>query len=268
MTEANMTQILILGDVDIGEYVNRTSISEEQLSAVELKLEELKKSCLPSEEHIYRRLYSESISAEYPLLDLSFLGMSSVIKRPPVVKHRLFGEDIVKNTDIKVPTFSVYRFYGDNEFGMSFEQRSNFRTYFSPEDFPSIIDENLLKSLEFGALPYHFEQGRFTSARYEFGDVPYGIREKYQGFEITSEFHGLTPERVKEKVKKSLEHFDKNKIFMVTETKPEHWNIRQRISSDPLVIGLIGDNCHLIDHFDTTPLEDLVRNNFLNIKKN
>ncbi len=267
MTEADMTQTLMLGDVDIGEYVDRTPISKEQLSAVELKLEELEKNRLPSEEHIYRRLCSESISAEYPLLDLSFLGMNSVIKRPPVVKHKLFGEDIVKNTDIKVPTFSVYRFYGDNKFGVSFEQRGNFRTYFSPEDLPSIIDKNLLKSLEFGDLPYHFEQGRFNSARYESEGVPYDIRQKYGGLELTSEFHGLTPERVKEKVKKSLEHFDENKIFMVTETKPEHWNI-QRISSDPLVIGLIGDNCHLIDYFNTTPLEDLVRNNFLDIKKN
>ena len=33
-----------------------------------------------------------------------------------------------------------------------------------------------------------------------------------------------------------------------------------------LIIGLIGNNAHLIDHFDTTPLENLVKDTYVKNK--
>ena len=52
----------------------------------------------------------------------------------------------------------------------------------------------------------------------------------------------------------------KNDIYLIAETKPEELNVTSIRKGDPLVIGLIENKyAHLIDHFDCTPLENLVK---------
>jgi|SRR3989344_1223045 len=235
----NETQTLMLGDVDIGQYVEIPNIADQRLENVKAKVKELKNNCLSSEIEIYNELCSEMISRDYPRIDLSFLEKSSQLKRDiaeRIIKYKL--PDLPT-----LPVFSVYPFYGSNKF--SLELRSNNHTPNSSNEIPEIIKSKIFKNCRyFGCITRSDGFQYFDEHRYIF----------------TSEFKGLIPQRVKEKVKRSLEHFNKNDIYLIAETKPEEWNVTSIRKGDPLVIGLIENKyAHLIDHFDCTPLENLVK---------
>lgn len=239
----------MLGDINIGQYVEKQNISDQRLNYVKAKVEEienLKKDCLTSEKDIYDKLYadlySEMISREYPRIDLSFLEKSHVLKKTIKTEAGFFSGASQKEISIPVPAFSVYSFYGSNIFSIkSGSISSNIHSRIKDKLFRSLYDKTINGNFVFNP-------------------------EKYTGIEIQSKFIGLIPQKTKEKVEKSLEHFFKDAIYLVAETKPEEWNV-EKIKIDPLVIGLIANkDAHLIAHFDTTPLEDLVKDNFLGDK--
>ncbi len=269
---------LMLGDINIGGYVDRTPISEErELDTISDRLnslEELMSNALPSEklplEKEHKKLYHELVSREYAPIDVSFLGTSSTLK--------LNRGKLPINYEIKVPRFSVYPFYGNNTFSTEI-LAGWFYSYVDTRmdiKLPRVIIESLLKSFEFSDFPtsepkiIQFFRGS-NKVEYRFNKVPRLIKYKYHGrHTLKSQFNGLIPEETKRSVKEATKYFPENKIMLVAETKPENWNIEFRhITKDPVVIGVSKyGGCFLIDHFDTTPLEDLVRSNFLNIKKN
>jgi len=256
------TQSLMLGDVNIGQYVIRSDITAKRLKDIKAKVAELKEDCRSSERILYNQLYSEMISAEYPQIDLSFLEKSSNKKIGTKINHKGFLglEKFIKEVYIKIPAFSVYPFYGINEFSIEIESYNVVEINNRKKILPIEIESRLLKSL--GASEISIRSDVY-GGRYYYTNKPHN-----GNIQIKSEFNGLIPLKTKEKVKKSLEHFDEQNICIITETKPEKWGVGvvRQITRDPLIIGLIGDNANIIDHFDTTPLENLVKDTYLKNK--
>lgn len=269
MTEP--TQSLMLGDADIGQYIIGTEITSKRLENIKAKVAELKENCLSSERVLYNQLYSEMISAEYPQIDLSFLEKSYKLKSK-ITGWKLsspwllgfFDREIEKDIGIKVPTFSVYPFYGINEFSMKL---GTFKGYVEINNrkkiLPIILESRLLKSV--GAFKIDEINADVYGGRFYYTDRPHE-RNLY----IESEFNGLIPLKTKKKVEKAKKYF-KDDIYIVVETKPEEWSFEKKledpdIKEDPLVIGLIGKNANIIDHFNTTALENLVKDTYLKDK--
>lgn len=272
-----MTSGLMLGDTDIGNYIKEIQLQENEpeLDVIidRLKsLEEVMENALPAEklplEEEHKRLYHKLISSEYPSIDVIFLGMSSTLK---IEVEKLIGYN---NYEIKVPRFSVYPLYGRNSFsielGASREIGDSEVQVTMNKKIPEVIRESLLKSFEFSDFPKGDSGVYNDNARNNFRNVPREIRRKYYDWpNLTSQFNGIIPEETKRSVEEATKYFSRNNILTIAETKPEEWSVTHLISSDPIVVGVSKyDGCFLIDHFNTTPLEDLVKNNFLNIKKN
>lgn len=78
------------------------------------------------------------------------------------------------------------------------------------------------------------------------------------GFEITAQFSGILPDRVREHILNVKDKF--YKIYIVAEVPK--WSVK-RINIDPLVVGRWGPNFWLIDKFDLTPAEKWVLDNYL-----
>lgn len=86
------------------------------------------------------------------------------------------------------------------------------------------------------------------------GDIREGLPiEKNRRRKYSATFHGIIPQATKVKIKEAEPLFDE--IAIVAE---EHNWAMEEIKTDPLVIGRIGGNAFLIDHFETTKAEDYV----------
>lgn len=48
-------------------------------------------------------------------------------------------------------------------------------------------------------------------------------------------------------------------VFIVAEAD---WQAREKETGDPLIVGVRGKTCYLVDTFDCTPREDYVRREF------
>lgn len=279
--EIKMTSELMLGDTDIGSYIREVQPQKNELESNGIgdrvkSLEGFMKNALPAEKLLLReehkKLYHELISREYAPIDVSFLGTSSTLK--------LNRKKLPINYEIKVPRFSVYPFYGNNTFSTEIRAywlESGVDIRMDPK-LPRVIIESLLKSFEFSDSPisepeiirlYDISKDKaYKKVEYSFNKVPRLIRYNYHGRHILkNQFSGLIPEETKRSVKEATKYFPENQIMLVAETKLENWNVELRhlpITKDPIVIGISKyGGCFLIDHFDTTPLEDLVKDQFL-----
>jgi len=83
----------------------------------------------------------------------------------------------------------------------------------------------------------------------------------HRGIELTSRFYGIIPQETKEKIKEAESIFDAE-LYLIAETRPETWNVKN-VTADPLLIGIFEDKSYLIDHFNTTPLENYVMREFI-----
>lgn len=80
------------------------------------------------------------------------------------------------------------------------------------------------------------------------------------------DFKGLMPKVTKEKITDAMGDFlcpetGRHNIFLIKEC--QDWTA-EVITRDPLVVGILGDQAYLIDHFDCTDMEAYVRKEFTN----
>ncbi len=243
----NLILDLRLGDIDIGSYVK--PISQEEAN-IEKMLSELKEANLESEKYFVRDLENRLISTKYSPINLSFLEMSSKLK---VNESKFKGE-------LTVPRFTVYDFYGSNEFSISFLGDIPSTTTIK---FPYFKNLNLQKYF----LKLYQNEG-FDVKKSHLSDSGIEINHKgkernspYDRIDIKTQFIGLIPSQIKENVNESKEYFDGNEIYLIMETRPEQWNV-EFIANDPLIIGTKNDEAYLINHFNTTNLENLLKDLF------
>ena len=258
---------LMLGDADLSEYITAPlEGNEKYLNSIKKKIKKLKKRDISHEKRIVEMLENTYLDNIYPAIDLSFLSMSNKLE----------------GIDISVPRFSVYRFNGKNEFSIRF---SNIYSYLDADlSYKSYLTVNLNSgSKSYSGVILNnfaklFENQGFTLesiTRYDKDDKisllgkrkevkKYKVGSK-KDLQITSKFNGIIPDSTIEKVKEAEKDFDD--IYIIAETKPKQWNI-EYIETDPIVTGIKNNKASFISSFDTTPLEDLVKNNFIKSKGN
>ena len=79
---------------------------------------------------------------------------------------------------------------------------------------------------------------------------------------ISAKFSGILPEKTKDKLEGLKEHFGKQ-MFVVREA-PE-WEVDTwavPLNFDPLLVGVYGEGFWLLDDFDLTPLERIIKSEF------
>ncbi len=299
---SNETQTLMLGDVDIGEYVQpfpaptlpnietikdeRNRISENilklkkdnPLSFEKFLITDLETKLKEIEDIIKKDASAHELNfAKYPEIDLSFLTKSYDKK---VGERKIIGFFDSKKEDvcIKIPAFSVYPFYGeDNKFSIDYQlgywdETISHKTKFAliinfsnptPRKIQDFLIKSMTKEFNIFATNYYLHIGGRVNEHWlylkEKSDFPQNLRYS-NGINktLTSQFNGIIPQKVKEKVEKSKEYFRKDDIFMIAETKPEEWNVEE-LKRDPLVIGMKDEKAYIISHFNCTPLENLVK---------
>ena len=253
--------------VDLERFVQPVkTLTLEQRSEARKRLEELTKTGLGVERFPQENLAQALANSFYSRISPEFLRMSQVYHSPKNPEFK-----------IRVPKFGVYSL--DNPamnlyFGHEFEEGYFFRVT-SPEDFPRILREHLLLSTDFGE-DTHSElwcHSPGTSNRYnglfcpKDKKLPKHLRKKYHWnpHVLSSTFYGFLPEKTKQEIAEAKPLF-RNDLFLVAATKPESWAFTKfsppKLVRDPLILGIIGEKCYLIDHFDTTPIEDYARREF------
>lgn len=232
----------------------------EEISRIDRGLAELESSKLLGCEKLPRDLLKlKKIQYEYPELVLDFLSMSNQVK--------------FRNRLIRVPRFSIYEL-GKFSMTISF---ANFdlgvMRLLVPKNFPEAMLRHYAKCFNFftenytgtdldGSQKAFYFRPPFLSRKRWKTWIKYIRREVI----LSSEFHGLIPGTTKTKIEQARSHLatshSSSNIYLVVETKPEEWNIEQRIVRDPLVVGIFMDHCFLIDKFETTPLEEYISMEF------
>ena len=248
----NQTQELLLGETDLRKYIQ--PIVQEN-SDMQKTLDKLKSDGLESEKYFVRELENKVISTKYKQIDLSFMEMDS--------------EFNTQKNKIMLPKFTAYEFYGSNNYAIEFSKRNrgpgtdSKKLYISFQEFEGELEltkywEKLLTNLGVKNFPNKDHRS-----------ITVLLNDKYNPqidgtFKFSTQFIGLIPTEVKENVKQAQNYFDKKNIYLITETKPEEWNV-EHITKDPLVVGMKNKRAYLIDHFDTTELEDLVKDTHTNL---
>jgi hypothetical protein len=280
-----MTETLLLGTTDIGKYVIRPNTDPNEYNALEKSVKQLRKRDLPQEKSVLSSLESDLLdrkmmSLGYASLDPDFLLMNNQSK----VSINT-GDFRSQENTISVPKFGVFPFYDQNstcEIVLAYSsyngglsnvqirvndpsQKSyDYNWHMSQNDSVPDIKGGLLQRKLIESLG--FNKDSYIKALDFFKSV-FSIADS-RGFSdskltLTTSFKGIIPDQILEEVKKSRKHFDKKELYLVSEVDPKAWTITAGITSDPLVVGVKGERCYLVYHFNTTPLEDFVRNEFL-----
>ena len=253
--------VLLLGETDIREYVSypSVSLSDDVFQKEFRKL--IKQTNFAFEKKAVNEVISQLLSTKYPEIDLSFLEMYSAKYFGKEIESRGFLGLLKREKEIyiRVPRFAVYPSY-ENTFSIGNEGRDYRFLVFNERRkiLPSIIEEKIAQSLGVTRMEEHHDVdgGRYYNVEPRLATLYYLNK---QGFNtLSAEFNGLVPPIVKEKIEAARKYF--HNFYFVREVKPEEWNLKNVFPKDPLVIGLKGNRAHLIAHFDTTPLEDAVKN--------
>lgn len=235
---------------------------------------EVSKSLKGYEKAPLKALCAERAGHMYPELDVGFLNMSTTLT--------------YRGHEIQVPKFGVYKYFGDtNSFGMALVNRDenpNSVMHRNPTldvtIYPELhraLNSPLLESLGIPGEPRSLGK-RNIQNRPKGNEFRYSLsreegkerRRELDDFRVETVFNGLVPEKTQEEVMRSARKvFTEKELYIVSEVSPEEWAIdeipRPVFIADPLVIGVansegIGDEkVFLVDHFDTTHLEEHVR---------
>ena len=110
------------------------------------------------------------------------------------------------------------------------------------------------------------------------------VKRRIRPFVLSCPFNAIIPQKTKKNVETAYKLFQEKSrkfffrdsrtcgIYFITETKPENWihrEIEQEplkiITTDPLVVARYENRNYFIDKFDTTPLEEIISNNYTRI---
>jgi hypothetical protein len=279
-----MENKVFLGKVDVTHYVS--PIIEGDIRKIEEITNKVRSRALSHEKEILKKLEDNYLNFKYPQVDLSFLEMCNKINaKVPREKNFKLEYEL---SEISVPRFGIYPFYGNRKFEMRFHPgemsfegyHGNFPVYkFSSLTIGLTIDLNE-KTKEFENSIYKNFEYPFRNENMRFMDIKKndycpnhlyitlkGNHEdiiKYgsslgEGFSLQSTFSGLIPEITGEKVKKAERDFAREHIYIVSEIGPQKWN-KKSIIGNPLIIGMASNTkAYLINHFNIAPLESIVK---------
>jgi len=272
---------LILEDVDLTKYVTRRLNGYDEYAEKIFSM--LKEKNFVRDEEVMRILKeNDPVNFKYPEIDLSFLQMANKLRTKVPIDNS--GKVEYESENISVPKFSIYQFYGEKIFRLEFEHLGvpylkfmELRITNGLGSNKDIFGNNLSKIFENENLSlsslYKLKTPREENILHLSFEGEHKYIKKYGNSEeknliLESKFNGRIPEATIEKVRKSEVDFKKKNIYIITETKPKEWNAIYD-KTDPLVIGIKNDKkAYLIDHFNTTPLESIVKDNYRKFNRN
>lgn len=247
---------------ELREFVQeRKDLPLEQRIEARQRLEELAKTGLGVERLPRENLAQALANSHYSRISPEFLR-----------QHQTLKDTVQAKGELRVPKFGVYEL-NDPHMIIFFEKREFGEYVFrvsSPKNLPIVLSEQLLFSTEFGRdnHPELWDHYPLESRRYSgmFCRKDKRLPKKLPiWYSLSSLFYGFIPETTKQEIKEAREIFD-HSLFLVAETKPEDWAVKSlpppRLIEDPLILGVIGGKCYLVDHFDTSPVEDYARKEF------
>jgi hypothetical protein len=198
----------------------------------------------------YDLLLLQKARYTYPGLHTGFMSIPNNIK--------------INDTTITLPRFSVYTpaelemeisvkiiDYAScpKKIKVSFEQ---------PRRIPRVIANYLIKSID---LFSHADMYDEDKQAYEFSSIDKHLFKKYDrisyrnnSITFSSMFSCFVRKNTQEKLIKAKEIFENENMFIISETRPDEWN-KKRVVSEGAFIGVLLDQCFLIDHFKTEPIE-------------
>lgn len=254
------TQTIQLGDTDLTSYVHRLpDATDERARKVDALIDSVGgavgTNALDVERSPLQMLLAER--NEYPQIDLSFLSMHSVVPSRAINFH--------------LPKFSVYKSHENG-----FHQRFTIDYFHKPHNFyyyinfdssghehgpqlGELIGKNIVKSSNYYKFSKNYMLRREDGRTYIFDNLT-GFNPFYFSAVFTTEFNGIIPKTTKQNLREARKIFGEE-VYLIAETKPEEWNASV-VYTDPLLIGVAKDRAFLVDHFDTTTLENYVVDEF------
>ncbi len=269
----------MLQALGLEKYVSEpVEADRNELKALDELLESLPEKTFAVEEHPITLLKEQKALLAYSKISPEFLSLN--IEKVVQYEAGFLGNRRQFET-INIPKFGVYRLNDSNmmiNMGKSYEgsvykkECDYFFEIASPITLPDSLGRNLAKSS--GLFLEEPRRRKYA----EHGDINrvYGssklntereIKDKLGKtgpISLKSTFHGIFPEETRKRLLEARKVFG-NQIFIVAETKPEDWSQEKyipRLVKDPLLVGVINDNCFYITEFNTTPLERYVRTEF------
>lgn len=263
---------LMLGETCLDKYVSEPKeLEEERKRELDELIGQLEKNCLNVEQ--LPLLLLKVQRENYPVLNPEFLSMG------------IFTERKDREVEIKVPRFAVYKRSekGFDSLSLRFAINYNDGSYYGGirinEDsgLPSLFETHLIRASDFyehskiqnplrnfpigDKTGYNFklfERAESEEDKKFFKKFPQGW-----SFSFNTEFHGIFPDTAKEKLTEADKIFGKD-VYLIAETKPEDWqsSSEAHVNPDPLLTGVAGNKLYLVDHFNTTPMENYARSEF------
>ena len=137
-----------------------------------------------------------------------------------------------------------------------------FEVAFDPENLPRIFQEDLVKAVDPFARGAEVNYWSYDDSYYG-GSFDESLIKSYRGLKaisLHSSFHGIIPDESRERIQASQEMFGKD-IYLVAERTPEDWAVdeyQRKVTVDPIAVGVLYNECYIVDHFNTSPLERYV----------
>jgi len=237
---------------ELKEYIARPKLERSALTTskanLEKDLEAIEKIDLGIESEAKIDVYNQRLTNVYCTLDPSFLSM----KHPDVYKDTHDDARGIRAFKLSLPKFAIYSLNSPIcSFKMSISYRDKKKSLEIVEfkvtspNLPSFLEKSILKSLHLTGKDVVYEYG--------------GNSISTTDFEFKSIFKGIIPEVIKKSIGSARRSFGKE-IYVIAEA--DNWKSKKVPSDDPLIIGVKGKNCYLIEAFETTPMEEYVRREF------
>ncbi|MGV8152259.1 MAG: hypothetical protein ACP5OG_04190 [Candidatus Nanoarchaeia archaeon] len=257
---------IILGDLDMSKYIHRLG-SQEQVQ-IQTEITNLNEELARINEYInsanplydfekqyinkitrkQREMLSQkerleahlNISRIFPEIDPSFLKMRHFLDhREMKVPLPIFVPYELEKTNKFEINFKLAESYSKGKLKLSFSSNNSLANYY--------IDSQILEGLD----PKNYDNLK------KYSNHPLSLE---------CEFKGIIPQKTKQRINQAKQVFDSSQVYselyLIAQTPLESWE-EHRVIKDPLIIAKTNlQNSYLIDHFDTTLLEDYVIQEF------
>jgi hypothetical protein len=279
-----MKNKVFLGKMDVTDYIG--PILKGDIREIEEITNKVRSRALSHEKEILKKLEDNYLNFKYPQVNLSFLRMHNKIKvKVPREKNFKLEYEL---SEITVPKFGIYPFFGKSQFEMSFHPGEfSFEGYCHDSPVYKFSSLNIGLTVDLNGKTKGLENSIYKNFEYPFRNenmklidikkndycanhlyimlkgnhediIKYGSSVE-RGFSIQSTFNGLISEITREKVKRAERDFAREHIYIVSEIESQEWN-KKSVTGNPLIIGMASNaKAYLINNFNIAPLENIVK---------
>lgn len=248
------------GGIDLNKYISEKKPSKIKKNEIEKTIEQIlgEENLFGTERLLLANLFYQA--GLYKKINLSFLNMRNVKKGSDDESYESFPKFTVHKRSMGGFDPFLLDIYTDFGKPIFFKLCNN--------KLPDFIDEKLIEAVAGDHEQYEGNSDEaevlIAGGYWAYDNVSCGLRawrEVNNFCTYSHSFNGFIPQKTKEKIETADKIFGRD-LFLIKETKLEDWTKEIRITKDPLIIGVMNDESYLVDHFNTTPLEDYIKSEF------